>query len=72
MAAGLGGYSSIGGAVSKMWREEGLRGFYKGLYPNLLKVQIPVPPQKYIPRFYCGSRRLSIGGPEYGGKLVYL
>jgi hypothetical protein len=38
MSSALGGYSSIGGAIRKMLREEGLRGFYKGLYPNLLKV----------------------------------
>jgi len=39
MTAGMGGYSSIGVAVRKMAREEGIRGFYKGLYPNLLKVR---------------------------------
>ena len=44
MSPGMGGYSTVGGAVSKMWREEGLRGFYKGLYPNLLKVRIPNNP----------------------------
>jgi hypothetical protein len=38
MTPGMGGYSTVGGAVKKMFREEGLRGFYKGLYPNLLKV----------------------------------
>jgi hypothetical protein len=38
MSPGMGGYSSVGGAVRKMWAEEGIRGFYKGLYPNLLKV----------------------------------
>jgi solute carrier family 25 (mitochondrial phosphate transporter), member 23/24/25/41 len=38
MSPGMGGYSSIGGAVRKMIAEEGIRGFYKGLYPNLLKV----------------------------------
>src|SRR5947207_12619974 len=43
MSPGMGGYSSIGGAVRKMWAEEGIRGFYKGLYPNLLKVY-PSPP----------------------------
>ncbi len=42
MSPGMGGYSSISGAVSKMAREEGIRGFYKGLYPNLLKVS-PLP-----------------------------
>jgi len=40
MSPGLGGYSSIGGAIKKMMHEEGVRGFYKGLYPNLLKVYI--------------------------------
>jgi Mitochondrial carrier protein len=39
MSPGMGGYSSVGGAVKKMIREEGFRGFYKGLYPNLLKVR---------------------------------
>ena len=34
----MGGYTSITGAVRKMATEEGIRGFYKGLYPNLLKV----------------------------------
>lgn len=34
----MGGYTTVTGAVQKMMREEGLRGFYKGLYPNLLKV----------------------------------
>jgi hypothetical protein len=43
MSPGLGGYSNIGEAVKKMLREEGIRGFYKGLYPNLLKV-LPSPP----------------------------
>lgn len=38
MSPGMGGYSSIRVAVSKMAREEGIGGFYKGLYPNLLKV----------------------------------
>jgi solute carrier family 25 (mitochondrial phosphate transporter), member 23/24/25/41 len=41
MTPGLGGYTSIGGAVKKMFREEGFRAFYKGLYPNLLKVRSP-------------------------------
>jgi hypothetical protein len=41
MSPGMGGYSSISGAVSKMLREEGIGGFYKGLYPNLLKVNTP-------------------------------
>ena len=39
MSAHLGGYSSIGGAIRKMLAEEGVMGFYKGLYPNLLKVR---------------------------------
>jgi hypothetical protein len=34
----MGGYNSILGAIQKMWHEEGIRGFYKGLMPNLLKV----------------------------------
>jgi Mitochondrial carrier protein len=42
MSPGMGGYTSISGAVKKMWAEEGIRGFYKGLYPNLLKVYIPL------------------------------
>ena len=41
MSPGMGGYSSIGEAIRKMLREEGIRGFYKGLYPNLLKVSSP-------------------------------
>ena len=44
MSPGMGGYSSIGEAVRKMVREEGMRGFYKGLYPNLLKVNISKGP----------------------------
>jgi solute carrier family 25 (mitochondrial phosphate transporter), member 23/24/25/41 len=40
MSDGLGGYDNVRGAVRKMWAEEGVRGFYKGLYPNLLKVTI--------------------------------
>jgi solute carrier family 25 (mitochondrial phosphate transporter), member 23/24/25/41 len=42
IAPGMGGYNSIGGAVRKMWVEEGIKGFYKGLYPNLLKVRFPI------------------------------
>jgi hypothetical protein len=38
MSPGMGGYDSVPGAIRKMLREEGIRGFYKGLYPNLLKV----------------------------------
>jgi hypothetical protein len=78
MASGLGGYSSIGGAVSKMWREEGIRGFYKGLYPNLLKVRTPkkpLSPIALIPlsvqHFVCGGL-IRVGRSEYGGKLVYI
>src|SRR5579859_6472790 len=43
MSPGMGGYSSIGGAVKKMWADEGIRGIYKGLYPNLLKVYLSPP-----------------------------
>jgi Mitochondrial carrier protein len=38
MSPGMGGYDNVRVAVRKMWIEEGVRGFYKGLYPNLLKV----------------------------------
>lgn len=31
-------YKGAGDVVSQMWRKEGLRGFYKGLGPNLLRV----------------------------------
>lgn len=31
-------YKSIGDAVTLIVRQEGLRGLYKGLVPNLLKV----------------------------------
>jgi hypothetical protein len=43
MSPGIGGYTSITVAVKKMAREEGIRGFYKGLYPNLLKVNTQCP-----------------------------
>lgn len=57
MSAGMGGYSSIGGAVKKMMAEEGIRGFYKGLYPNLLKVStLSLLTPGYVPRFcFCCS-----------------
>jgi len=42
MSASMEGYDSVRGAVRKMWAEEGIRGFYKGLYPNLLKVCLSV------------------------------
>ena len=79
MAAGLGGYSSIGEAVMKMWREEGIRGFYKGLYPNLLKV--PSPLAHNVPELLLliflrspayGSKLIVVGRSEYGSKLVHL
>ena len=47
MSPEMGGYSSVRGAVSKMAREEGIRGFYKGLYPNLLKVGFPPPERSF-------------------------
>ena len=31
-------YKSIGHAISTILKQEGLRGMYKGLVPNLLKV----------------------------------
>ena len=41
MSPGLGGYMSIVGAVKKIIHEEGIRGFYKGIFPSLLKVCYP-------------------------------
>jgi len=38
MSASMGNYNSVGGAIKTMFRDEGIKGFYKGLYPNLLKV----------------------------------
>lgn len=31
-------YSSIGGAIKQIFMHEGIKGFYKGIVPNLLKV----------------------------------
>lgn len=31
-------YTSVWGAISTIGKQEGLKGFYKGLTPNLLKV----------------------------------
>jgi solute carrier family 25 phosphate transporter 23/24/25/41 len=31
-------YNSLWGAISQIARQEGVKGFYKGLAPNLLKV----------------------------------
>jgi len=31
-------YNSIGGAISTIVRQEGFKGLYKGITPNLLKV----------------------------------
>ena len=31
-------YKSIWDAMTTIWRGEGVRGFYKGIVPNLLKV----------------------------------
>lgn len=31
-------YKSIGDAMRVIWTTEGIRGLYKGLWPNLLKV----------------------------------
>lgn len=45
----MGGYTSVSGAIRKMLAEEGIRGFYKGLYPNLLKV-FPNLPTSFNPR----------------------
>jgi hypothetical protein len=56
MSPGMGGYTSITGAVRKMATEEGIRGFYKGLYPNLLKVLSPLLP------LYSSSSRVCVGG----------
>lgn len=37
--AGMGyQYTSLWGAISLIARQEGIKGFYKGLTPNLLKV----------------------------------
>ena len=61
MSPGMGGYSSISGAVSKMAREEGIRGFYKGLYPNLLKVKhpkLPIVPSNCRPSLISFSSTL--------------
>ena len=62
MSPGMGGYTTVGGAVRKMWAEEGIRGFYKGLYPNLLKVHI-------LSLCFCGMV-LMVGCAEYGCELV--
>jgi hypothetical protein len=62
MSPGMGGYTTIGGAVRKMWAEEGIRGFYKGLYPNLLKVHI-------LSLCFYGMV-LMVGCAEYGCELV--
>lgn len=32
------GYTSMGGAIKMILAEEGVKGLYKGLTPNLLKV----------------------------------
>ncbi|BFZ65131.1 hypothetical protein YB2330_006294 [Saitoella coloradoensis] len=32
------GYTGLGDAVRTIWRKEGIKGFYKGLGPNVLKV----------------------------------
>lgn len=56
MSPGMGGYDNVRGAVRKMWAEEGLRGFYKGLYPNLLKVTFPFFP------FFCLNLTRYSGG----------
>lgn len=32
------GYTSMGSAIGTILREEGIKGLYKGLTPNLLKV----------------------------------
>lgn len=34
-------YSGIGEVVSVTWKNEGPRGFYKGLMPTLMKVPVP-------------------------------
>lgn len=41
------GYKYTGAihATSVILRSEGLRGLYKGLWPNLLKVPSPIPPR---------------------------
>ena len=74
MSPGMGGYTSITGAVRKMAAEEGIRGFYKGLYPNLLKV--PPSPclcgRVSLQRCLCVGADFVVGGSEYGGELVYL
>ncbi len=31
-------YATISGAIRQIWIEEGVRGFYKGITPNLMKV----------------------------------
>ncbi|KAF2457378.1 mitochondrial carrier domain-containing protein [Lineolata rhizophorae] len=31
-------YTSISGAIAQIWTQEGVKGFYKGIAPNLLKV----------------------------------
>jgi hypothetical protein len=64
MSPGMGGYTTVGGAVRKMWAEEGIRGFYKGLYPNLLKVRI-------LSFMFCVCGVvLMVGCTEYGCELV--
>jgi hypothetical protein len=62
MSPGMGGYTSITGAVRKMAAEEGIRGFYKGLYPNLLKVPplLPLPLLLLYSSFPCLRGRVRV------------
>ncbi|KAF2095010.1 mitochondrial carrier [Rhizodiscina lignyota] len=53
-------YTSAGDVVTQVWRKEGIRGFYKGLVPNIVRVLpstcvtflVYENTKFYLPRFY--------------------